>query len=631
MTGVFEICTACGEKKDFKIDFVEAAACKSGLSFILTFDDFKIDVNVKSKGNDCPFEISFVASKDVALSYAALYAELPAGKVLFYDAACCTNAFARILEYDEEKSPKDYFARDIFMAKGEDGGFVNFAFATFERFYTRFRFTEGRKIRAEFELENKIVKAGEKYVLEQLFVDDSLAANDFFELYTDYLAAFHKIPEFKYIPKGWSSWSCYYGSADEEKVVRQAENVKKELYGLGANLIQLDDGWQKDGSFGAYWTDNFEKYPNGMKGLKKTLDGLGLDFGLWYAPGLVRDTSENFDNFNDLLVRQPDGSLLKCFGGDNALTADRNGAIYALDIGKEKVLEMTREIFKRATEEYGVTYFKIDFITNLLYRVAFGTPVQYESDYSVALYKKWTKLIRETVGEDKFMLSCGAPVGESIGVFDAIRVSPDISWGGAGKNGAPTPFKIITLDAQNIILRSFYHKKVFVNDPDALLVRDYQTPYEDDSLVLSDDEAKLWATVVLTSGGHILVNEELDKLSPERLALVKKVYELSEELSSLTENDAARPKDFFEFPYATETYIKLKGNDEAYLCALYNWGEEPCKKEFVPGDYFGNDKEKYLFKDVFSGETETLTVNAEGKIVFDMAPHSSRCFIVENL
>ena len=395
-------------------------------------------------------------------------------------------------------------------------------------------------------------------------------------------------------------------------------------------MIQLDDGWQKDGSFGAFWTDNFERFPKGMDGLKNFLKERGLEFGLWFAPGLVRDTSENFDNFSDLLVRQPDGSLLKCFGGDDALTADRNGAIYALDIGKQEVLEMTRDIFKRACQEYGVTYFKIDFITNLVYRVAFGTPVRYPSDYSIGLYKKWTELIRETVGKDAFLLSCGAPVGESIGVFDSIRVSPDISWGGAGKNGLPTAFEIITLDAQNVILRSFYHKKVFINDPDALLVRDYQTPYEEDALVLSDNEAKLWATVVVMSGGHILVNEELDKLSSERLALVKRVYELSREIYPLTGGNAARPKNFFEFPYCTETYVKLSGEEASYLCALYNWDNEPCEKVFYPEEYFADKKQSgFVLTELFSGDNINGASDSNGRLLFNMEPHSSLCFILK--
>ncbi len=627
MTVKLEICASGGNVSCAEFDLNDERLEGGGIVL-----PFSLPVSVTVKKADGTFAFTLRAECDIALSNARVILPLPKRdgfRILYYNAACCTNAFAGIHEYRGEACDNEFFSRDIFMAKLDASSVdiadaeapfhvvTNLAFATFRRFYTRFRMKEGNVI-AEYELENKTVSAGVDYELEQLFIDCEKEALDFFESYTDYLSKTHKIPAFKYIPKGWSSWSCYYGSINEERLLKQSELVKNEFSTLGANLIQLDDGWQKEGSFGGYWTTDYSKFPSGMKEVGKQLKDMGQRFGLWLAPGLIRDTSPLFEELKPYLVRQSDGSLLKCFGGSGSLSAEKDGSIYALDIGTPEVIKHTVEAFKRAKEDFKADYFKIDFITNLLYRTAFGTPVSYEGDYSVALYRKWISKIRETVGQDTFLLSCGAPVGESIEIFDAIRISPDISWGGAGKNGLPDAFEIITRDAQNVILRSPYHRKVFINDSDALLVRDFLTEYEDDALCLTDSEAKLRATVVLMSDGHILLNEEVDRLSPDRLSLVKQVFECSRKLSPITGNNAARPKDFFEYPYCTESYIKC--NDGSILCALYNWDLFPKTKELDLSYYFAGDTH-VLVKEVLTDEV--LHDNACGTVSFNLEGHGS--------
>ena len=636
MTAVVEICSAKGEVSR---SVLCTEKVRSGSSILLPFtlceEGRSAELTVRvCKAESSVYVFSLVSSEKIALSYVRVIFSLPGeGRVLYYDAASCTNAFVRICEYryDEETEPR-FLSRDIFMAQDEKAGRLNIAFATFRRFYTRFRLEHGSVI-AEYELENKVINDGEEYELEHLLIDGETEALSFFERYTCILAKTHDIRPLKYIPKGWSSWSCYYGGIDEEKLLRQAALVKKQLSQYGADLIQLDDGWQKEGSFGCCWTTDFDKFPSGIESVSKKIKDMGLSFGIWIAPGLVRDTSPVFEEKRHLLVKEPDGTELKCFGGSDSLSDEKDGSIFAFDIGNAKVLEMTREIFRRAKEEYGASYFKIDFIINLLYRVAFGTPVTYPGDYSVALYRQWISLIRKTVGEDAFLLSCGAPIGESVGIFDSVRISPDISWGGAGRNGAPKPFEIIRNDVQNIILRSPYHGRVFINDSDALLARDYLTEYCDDALVLNDNEARLWATAVLMSGGHILLNEEIDRLPEKRLALVKRTYELSNELAPATGFAAARPKNFFEFPYCTESYLEISEEyGGGYVCALFNWDDEMREKEFSPDFYFGTETSacggnaEYSVYDVWSGEC--LFDKIKGAVSFSLAPHSCVCIKV---
>ena len=43
-----------------------------------------------------------------------------------------------------------------------------------------------------------------------------------------------------------------------------------------------------------------------------------------------------------------------------------------------------------------------------------------------AAYRAACRRIRAAVGDDTYLLACGAPIIESIGVFDGIRVGPDV-------------------------------------------------------------------------------------------------------------------------------------------------------------------------------------------------------------
>ena len=43
------------------------------------------------------------------------------------------------------------------------------------------------------------------------------------------------------------------------------------------------------------------------------------------------------------------------------------------------------------------------------------------------VYRDAVEVIRSAVGDDVYLLACGAPIVPSIGVFDAIRIGPDVA------------------------------------------------------------------------------------------------------------------------------------------------------------------------------------------------------------
>jgi len=577
----------------------------------------EIDFTIKKSTNYTlpEYTISFVPQKKISMYAVRVllpYNENKTGDtspIYFYDNNICTNAFADIKEIAAE-TPYTYRSREIVLAQNNSGR-LNIAFTTFNRFYTEFG-TNKKDIAASIYLENKPVKKGELYTLETIAMDDSTPGLEFFEEYTEILSKKHTVVLPESIPVGWSSWSCLYGSVTQNEVLKQAGELATHWKEKGADLIQIDDGWQEGGSFASIWTNNKNTFPDDIPQLKEELNKLGLRLGLWLSPGLIIDKSEAFENFRPY-INTVDGKMVKHFGGDDTLAADINGSVYGLRLDDKYVLDYIKEVFHKCKDEYGACYFKLDFLINLLIRLGNGASrVEYTTGYAVEVYRNFIHEIRKTVGEDSFLLACGSPVGESIGIYDSIRISNDITWEGAGNPGSISPWLIMWKDAQSAFLRSPFHKKVFINDPDALLVRDFDSGHND-GLNLTYEEAKMWATVVAMTGGQILINEEIHKLSEERKALIDNI------LPPL--GLAARPRNFFEFPKCTETFINFDENSQ--LCALYNWDEEEITKEFK-----NPFEKKAIMIDCWSHE---IIGEIETTYTFTFPPHTCKAMLVKRI
>jgi alpha-galactosidase len=71
---------------------------------------------------------------------------------------------------------------------------------------------------------------------------------------------------------------------------------------------------------------------------------------------------------------------------------------------------------------WGFTYLKLDFL------FAGAIPGRRESEEPrEQIYRQAITKIRESLGDDVHLNACGAPVVPSVGVFDSIRVGPDVA------------------------------------------------------------------------------------------------------------------------------------------------------------------------------------------------------------
>ncbi len=101
-----------------------------------------------------------------------------------------------------------------------------------------------------------------------------------------------------------NSWEAAYFDFDESKLLNLASKAKD----AGIELFVMDDGWfgernDDKRSLGDWDIVNKKKLPNGVDGLAKKINALGLDFGIWVEPEMVNVDSELYKKHPDWAVQ----------------------------------------------------------------------------------------------------------------------------------------------------------------------------------------------------------------------------------------------------------------------------------------------------------------------------------------
>ncbi|MBT8192700.1 MAG: alpha-galactosidase [Acidimicrobiia bacterium] len=203
----------------------------------------------------------------------------------------------------------------------------------------------------------------------------------------------------------WASWYSYYEDVTETLMHETLDG----LDGLDLDIIQLDDGWER--AIGD-WTPN-DEFPSGLADLADRIHATGRRAGLWLAPFIAMPDSR--------IAQDRPGLILRDDAGDPVVAGiNWGGPYWALDVTREETLDYLAELFSDL-HEAGYDFFKLDFI------YAAGFPGHHANPMSRSdAYRSACLRIREAVGDATYLLACGAPIIESIGVFDGIRIGPDV-------------------------------------------------------------------------------------------------------------------------------------------------------------------------------------------------------------
>lgn len=257
--------------------------------------------------------------------------------------------------------------------------------------------------------------------------------------YAGGLADSLRLPPPRRAPTVWCSWYRYFTEVTEVDIAENLDGLDRT--GLPVQVVQLDDGWQA--GIGD-WLRLSGRIPS-LPELARRITDRGRRAGIWVAPFVAGRASALARDHPDWLL----GDAGHNWGQD----------LRGLDLRHPDVLGYLTEVFTRLRTA-GFDYYKLDFL------YAGALPGRGPGDRSgVAAYRAGLHAIREAVGADAYLVGCGAPLLPSVGLVDAMRVSPDTfhpdGGGGMGRLRGRAGTEA----------RSWQHGRWWVNDPDCLVLR----------------------------------------------------------------------------------------------------------------------------------------------------------------
>ncbi len=286
----------------------------------------------------------------------------------------------------------------------------------------------------------------------------------------------------------WCSWYSYYEDVTEEAIRATVDAAGPFPF----DVIQIDDGWEA--GIGD-WVPN-DDFPSGMGDLADAIRSRGYEAGLWLAPLIARSDSRLAAERPELLLRDPDGAPV--VSGINW-----GGPYYSLDPTSDATEEYLTDLIT-TVRSWGFSYLKLDF----LYAGAFPGAHARAMPRELA-YRHAAGVIREAAGDDCYLLACGAPVIASTGLFEGMRIGPDVAefWededltliGDASGRGARNA--IATSRAR------LWLREVFDADPDVVYVDHSEVRLDDRTLGALQDLARIT--------GFTGTSDRLEDLSPD--------------------------------------------------------------------------------------------------------------------
>lgn len=218
----------------------------------------------------------------------------------------------------------------------------------------------------------------------------------------------------------WCSWYALGENISEEKILIQAKLAKQIK--LPIDTVIIDDGWTKWGDWRAA---DQEKFGTGIAVTAKKIKRLGLQTGLWLAPFLAAPDSELLRLHPEFFLRSKHGQLINGFRSFPPLDYCFYRK-YLLDFGQKAVQDYILKSLDQMVENWGIKVLKLDFLYAPYFNPHFDTALQ--ASEQVKLLLSYLRRRHPQV----YVIACGCPFGDALGLVDAIRVSKDSS--------APPPF-----------------------------------------------------------------------------------------------------------------------------------------------------------------------------------------------
>lgn len=184
-----------------------------------------------------------------------------------------------------------------------------------------------------------------------------------------------------------NNWEATLMDFDEEKILRIAEKGRD----VGVELFVLDDGWfgaRNDDHAGlGDWVVNTKKLPDGITGLAKKVEAMGLKFGLWIEPEMVNKDSDLYRAHPDWIFSAP--GRFDC--------PSRNQ--HVLDFSRPEVVDYIHGMISKVIREASISYIKWDMNRYITACYSAAADAEHQGTimhrYILGVYDLYTRLTTE--------------------------------------------------------------------------------------------------------------------------------------------------------------------------------------------------------------------------------------------
>ena len=365
--------------------------------------------------------------------------------------------------------------------------------------------------------------------------------------------------------KGWATWDYYGRIFSDEDIYGNMDALN--AFAPDANMIQIDGGWWTErGDYTRVRSD----LPGGIKAIVDRIRSEGKIPGLHFDGFRGDAASEIFKSHPEYFLRDQNGDAIV----ENHPLVDRDMNYTFFDYSHPGARAYIAECVRTMKEEWGITYFKVDFMRygleqDLKKNNPSVTRIQAHdpSLTGVERFRLGMQALREAIGEENYFLGCSAVFGPCIGFVDGMRTGGDVH-----PRFEAFPERVLA-NAGNYYLAG----KVYNGDADYLVFR--EAADEDEKVFrarhkfggsVTLNEVQMWADFNKLYGNCRLQSDNLMTLRDERKAIVRDVFDypaMDETFPLDVWKVATNDSDAFEL-------ILSRSGEDIYL-GVFNWGDSP--------------------------------------------------------